>query len=694
MESSEDTEEPPLPLALSSFQVSEEFGFLLPDPLTELPAPYGPWMELAQQLPQLICSHQLRSQVHQMPQLSTQHLQGREELHLAHLVLSFITMGYVWQEGEEGTVQVLPRNLAVPYWEVSQALGLPPILSHADFVLANWRRKDPNGPLEIENLDTIIALPGGESLRGFILVTLLVEKAAVPGIKAIVRALSAMLQRDEQSLHRALEELAGAIEAMSEALRRMHDYVDPEIFYSVIRIFLSGPSLTAMSPAQLEGQSCHAPRAHLRGGVPGAPGLLRGQCGAEHGPARLRRAAGHLPPPGHGCLPAQDEGLHAAAAPRVPAGAAGRGLPGAAGRGLGGRAAPRRLQPLRGRAHRLQVPAHRHRHQVHRHRGGQSPGQAGTARGQRWPRCGEAPGCAGGQRDRRVPHLQLPQEHQGHHQGGDDKCLTAPRVPKAAAGGRGAWVSVQGTSQDPKPAVSSSSLPPVHAWDTRNCWRRARTQPHAASSASSRGTGTVSSRGTAGSASPPGPGRTVSLLPLLYPVLSRSTRSFPGRGAQLGRTRAGGVSGPIKQRFLTQPGPGPVSISTSQRFSSSRGRQKPRWAPEQPLPEPGAGMGTGHGERLGMKGRGVQGTAKGEKELPAVTPSLWHPDTAPREKGTVLWVQGCPRGCCARDEAAPRHRSCSPWPAPSPSWLIKGSGRHRGKAAALGGSHGPHFEPQ
>lgn len=42
----------------------------------------------------------------QMPQLSTQHLHGREELHLAHLVLSFITMGYLWQEGEEGTVKV------------------------------------------------------------------------------------------------------------------------------------------------------------------------------------------------------------------------------------------------------------------------------------------------------------------------------------------------------------------------------------------------------------------------------------------------------------------------------------------------------------------------------------------------------------------------------------------------------------
>ncbi|NXS26095.1 I23O2 dioxygenase, partial [Pomatostomus ruficeps] len=240
MEASDDTEEPPLPLALTRFQISEEFGFLLPDPLTELPAPYGPWMDIAHELPQLIMSHQLRSRVHQMPQLSTQHLRGREELHLAHLVLSFITMGYVWQEGEEGTVQVLPRNLAIPYWEVSQVLGLPPILSHADFVLANWRRKDPNGPLEIENLDTIITLPGGESLRGFILVTLLVEKAAVPGIKAITSALCAILQCDEEALHRALEELARAIEAMSEALRRMHDYVDPEVFYAVIRIFLSG----------------------------------------------------------------------------------------------------------------------------------------------------------------------------------------------------------------------------------------------------------------------------------------------------------------------------------------------------------------------------------------------------------------------------------------------------------------------
>ncbi|NWS86686.1 I23O2 dioxygenase, partial [Toxostoma redivivum] len=303
MESSDDTEEPPLPLALSRFQVSEEFGFLLPDPLTELPAPYSPWMDLAQELPQLISSHQLRSRVQQMPQLSTQHLRGREELHLAHLVLSFITMGYVWQEGEEGTVQVLPRNLAVPYWEVSQALGLPPILSHADFVLANWRRKDPNGPLEIENLDTIITLPGGESLRGFILVTLLVEKAAVPGIKAIVQALGAVLQRDEESLHRALQELAGAIRAMSEALRRMHDYVDPQVFYSVIRIFLSGWKDNPAMPHGLIYEGVSPEPLAFSGGSAAQSSVLHafdellGICHRQDTAAFLHRMRDYMPPP-------------------------------------------------------------------------------------------------------------------------------------------------------------------------------------------------------------------------------------------------------------------------------------------------------------------------------------------------------------------------------------------------------------
>ncbi|KAM6035030.1 indoleamine 2,3-dioxygenase 2 isoform 1-T1 [Theristicus caerulescens] len=292
------------PAASTADQVSALRGVWLPSSRpSELPAPYGPWMEIAHDLPQLIASHRLRSQVHQMPQLSTQHLRGREELHLAHLVLSFITMGYLWQEGEEGTVKVLPRNLAVPFWEVSQALGLPPILSHADFVLANWKRKNPNGPLEIENLDTIISLPGGESLRGFILVTLLVEKAAVPGIKAIVQAIRAITQLDEETLHKALQELAEAIGDMSKALKQMHDYVDPAVFYAVIRIFLSGWKDNPAMPDGLiyEGVS-NEPMAYSGGSAAQSTVLhafdeLLGIRHSEESTAFLHRMRGYMPPP-------------------------------------------------------------------------------------------------------------------------------------------------------------------------------------------------------------------------------------------------------------------------------------------------------------------------------------------------------------------------------------------------------------
>nr|XP_054099863.1 indoleamine 2,3-dioxygenase 2 isoform X6 [Callithrix jacchus] len=241
-----------LPLSLERYHISEEYGFLLPDSLKELPDHYRPWMEIANKLTQLIDAHQLRVHVDKMPLLSCQFLKGHREQRLAHLVLSFLTMGYVWQEGEAQPAEVLPRNLALPLVEVSRNLGLPPILVHSDLVLTNWTKKDPDGFLEIGqecpveklvswvlegediisqanvpagtmNLETIISFPGGESLHGFILVTVLVEKAAVPGIKALVQAMNAILQPSQEALLQALKQLRLSIQDITKTLGKMHD---------------------------------------------------------------------------------------------------------------------------------------------------------------------------------------------------------------------------------------------------------------------------------------------------------------------------------------------------------------------------------------------------------------------------------------------------------------------------------------
>ncbi|XP_041792229.1 indoleamine 2,3-dioxygenase 1 [Chelmon rostratus] len=226
--------------SLDAYHVSEELGFILPDPLEELPPYYQPWMDIALRVPELVQSHELRSHINKMPLLSSQFLQKHRELRLAHLVLSMMTMGYTWQEGENNTVEILPRNLAVPFWEVSQRLGLPPILTHADAALANWRKKDPEGPFDMENLELLVSLPGGDSVRGFFIVTLLVELAAVPALRNIATVINGVRSGDTEAVTRALEDISQSIQDMIDALKLMHVYVEPSVFYGVIRIHLSG----------------------------------------------------------------------------------------------------------------------------------------------------------------------------------------------------------------------------------------------------------------------------------------------------------------------------------------------------------------------------------------------------------------------------------------------------------------------
>ncbi|XP_060237477.1 indoleamine 2,3-dioxygenase 2 isoform X2 [Meriones unguiculatus] len=240
MEPQRQSLKPALLLSLETYHISEEYGFLLPHPLAELPDHYQPWMEIANELPHLIESHQLRAHVSKMPLLDCRFLKGYRQQRLAHLVLAAITMGFVWQEGETQPQKVLPRTLAIPFVEVSRNLGLPPILVHSDLVLTNWTKRNPEGPLEISNLETIISFPGGESLQGFVLVTVLVEKAAAPGIKALVQGVEAILRHSRETLLQALQQLKLSMQDITRTLAQMHDCVDPDIFYSVIRIFLSG----------------------------------------------------------------------------------------------------------------------------------------------------------------------------------------------------------------------------------------------------------------------------------------------------------------------------------------------------------------------------------------------------------------------------------------------------------------------
>ncbi|XP_056232676.1 indoleamine 2,3-dioxygenase 1 isoform X1 [Seriola aureovittata] len=290
------------PFSLDSYHVSEELGFILPEPLKDLPPYYKPWMDIALRVPELVQSHELRSHINQMPMLSSKFLQKHRELRLAHLALSAMTMGYVWQEGENDTVETLPCNLAVPFWEVSQRLGLPPIFTHADGVLANWRKRDPEGPFDMENLELLVSLPGGDSVRGFFMVTLLVELAAVPALRSIPTVVNGVGCGDTEAVARALENISQSMEDMTDALKLMQVHVEPAVFYGIMRIYLSGWKDNPSMPKGLVYEGVQTEAMEYSGGSAAQSSLLHcfdellGVKHEEKSGAFLTRMRNYMPP--------------------------------------------------------------------------------------------------------------------------------------------------------------------------------------------------------------------------------------------------------------------------------------------------------------------------------------------------------------------------------------------------------------
>ncbi|KAM5312303.1 indoleamine 2,3-dioxygenase 1 isoform 2-T2 [Glossophaga mutica] len=167
-------------------------------------------------------------------------LSGHKLQRLARLVLGYITMAYVWDQGDGDVRKVLPRNIAIPYCKLSEKLGLPPILVYADCVLANWKKTDPNGPLSYENMDILFSFPGEDCSKGFFLISLLVEIEAAKAIKDIPSIFKALEHQDQDALHKALLNITSCLQKALKVFKQIHDCVQPDQFFSVLRIYLSG----------------------------------------------------------------------------------------------------------------------------------------------------------------------------------------------------------------------------------------------------------------------------------------------------------------------------------------------------------------------------------------------------------------------------------------------------------------------
>lgn len=186
---------------LATYDVDLDRGFLpKDDPLQRLPyARYHIWEDLADDLPKLLGARlgQAREPLRQLPVLGTDKLTTYAELRRAHLLLCLFAHAYVW--GGNTHNDEIPEGVAKPLWDVSERLGIPPVLGHPSIVLYNWRRLDAEGAISMENLSTLNNFFDGRDESWFYLITVEVEARGAAAVVPMMLSIDAINRyHDEQ----------------------------------------------------------------------------------------------------------------------------------------------------------------------------------------------------------------------------------------------------------------------------------------------------------------------------------------------------------------------------------------------------------------------------------------------------------------------------------------------------------------
>ena len=229
-------------ILLPEYSVSLKTGFLPEDPPVKRLENYEEWEKLMDIIAQLIQQQEMRNRIHKLPLLpvSDSLLPTENHWRRAYRILTFLSQAYLWERGEKGTVNILPQQLAIPWWEVSARCGIAPVGTYTSTVLWNWHLKDTSLPATFENCQITFTFSGTRSEEWFYLIPLGVELAAVPGIKATIECFAAAKNGDIKGVTHYLNEVKESIVQMEKILVRMYDECKPEEFYDLIRPFQAG----------------------------------------------------------------------------------------------------------------------------------------------------------------------------------------------------------------------------------------------------------------------------------------------------------------------------------------------------------------------------------------------------------------------------------------------------------------------
>ncbi len=151
----------------------------------------------------------------------------------------YFANAYVYAD-PQNPAQKLPSSIAIPLVQLSHMVERPPILTYASYILSNWRLKDPNGDICIDNANVIQSYCGGKDEAGFILIHMTMEAQAAPALTGIKQACESAQMGDISAVVEGLAQIPESIQAMMNTFSRMTEVCDTDVYYHEIRPYLFG----------------------------------------------------------------------------------------------------------------------------------------------------------------------------------------------------------------------------------------------------------------------------------------------------------------------------------------------------------------------------------------------------------------------------------------------------------------------
>ena len=243
-----------------------EKGFIPQEICTHIPNGFEDVEEISSSLHKILANNQISNVVNEIDQEKDISSLSTSQLERAMLLYSYIGHAYMW--GKEDIDDIIPKNIAITWYKISEKLQRPPILSYASYALNNWSLLDESKPLTVENIKILQNFLSGVDEDWFIMIHVAIEHEA----KNILGSLKKYFL-DEETEKGNLEDALVSIKEINKIMNRMPEKCDPYIYYNRVRPYIFG---WKNNPATPQGVIYEGVEEYK-----GKPQLFRGETGAQ-----------------------------------------------------------------------------------------------------------------------------------------------------------------------------------------------------------------------------------------------------------------------------------------------------------------------------------------------------------------------------------------------------------------------------